>query len=73
MWRMVARLINVINKENVVAMEMRDDGGLSQKMVMEMKKTDGFKRYSRLDLLSCIPHIWGMGGVKVTKISVLSH
>ena len=40
MWRMVARLINVINKENVVAMEMRDDGGLSQKMVMEMDSRD---------------------------------
>lgn len=61
MWRMAARLINVINKENVVAMEMREDGGLNQKMVMEMK-TDGFKRYSRLDLLSSIPHIWGQRG-----------
>lgn len=48
---MAARLIKVINKESAVAMEMRDDGGLSQKMVTEMK-TDRLKRYSRLDLLS---------------------
>ena len=37
---------------DVVAMERRDDGGLSQKVVIEMEKTDAFKRYSRLDLLS---------------------
>ena len=44
---MAARLIEVINKEKVVAMEMRDDGGLNWKTAIEMEKTDGFKRYLR--------------------------
>lgn len=38
--RMAAKLINEIDEENVVVIEMRDDGGLSQKMATEMEKTD---------------------------------
>lgn len=37
--RMAAKLINEIDEENVVVIEMRDDGGLSQKMAIEMEKT----------------------------------
>lgn len=36
--RMVVKFINEIDEENVVVIEMRDDGGLSQKMVIEMEK-----------------------------------
>lgn len=42
---MAARLINEINVENFVVIEMTDDGGLNQKMAIEMEKMDGFKRY----------------------------
>ena len=42
---MAARLINEIDVENVAVIEMRDDGGLNQKVAIEMEKMDGFKRY----------------------------
>lgn len=43
---MPASLINEVDEENVVATEMRGDGGLIQKMAIDMEKTSGFKKYS---------------------------